>query len=306
MSESARGTWWFTARLLLGALGLSACATDAARLADAHLEKAEAAMFAKSTDYEQLMGRWSRRLSPLHLQFARVKDGDRVLDVGCGTGALASTLASMLPAAQVVGVDPSPDFIAYAQTRATAPGTRFEVGDAQALGFGDATFDVVLAQLVMNFIPDHLKAAREMRRVTRPGGVVSACVWGYDEGMDMLRFFWDEVVALDPAMASKDERTMKLSRKGQLGELWREAGLINVVEAPLEIELSFTSFDDYWKPFLKGAGPAGAYVVSLNEEARGKIEARLRRRLLGDRPDGGFTLKARAWCARGQAPEGPS
>jgi SAM-dependent methyltransferase len=304
MSESVHTSSWFAPFWLCGALGLSACASGPARGADEHLEKAEAAMFAKSADYEQLMGRWSRRLSPLHLEFARVKDGDRVLDVGCGTGALAFTLASTLPTAQVVGIDPSPDFIAYAQRSATSPRTRFEVGDAQALKFGDAAYDVVLAQLVMNFIPDHLTAAREMRRVTRPGGVVSACVWGYDDGTEMLRYFWDEVVALDPAMASKDERTMKLSRKGQLGELWREAGLVNVVEEPLEIELPFASFDDYWQPFLKGAGPAGAYVVSLNDEARGKVAKRLRQRLLGERPDGPFTLKARAWCARGEAPTG--
>lgn len=287
-----------------GVLGLSACAAGSPRVADDHLEKAEAAMFAKSADYEQLMGRWSRRLSPLHLQFARVKDGDRVLDVGCGTGALAFTLAATLPAAQVVGIDPSPDFIAYARRSATSPRMRFEVGDAQELTFGNAEYDVTLAQLVMNFIPDHLKAAREMRRVTRPGGVVSACVWGYDDGVEMLRFFWDELVALDPAMASKDERTMKLSRKGQLGEVWREAGLVNVVEEPLEVELPFASFDDYWQPFLKGAGPAGAYVASLNGEARRKVEARLRQRLLGARADGAFTLKARAWCARGEAPAG--
>jgi SAM-dependent methyltransferase len=178
----------------------------------------------------------------------------------------------------------------------------FEVGDAQALRFEAGAFDSTLAQLVMNFIPDHEKAAREMRRVTRPGGVVSACVWGYDDGMEMLQYFWDEVVALDPAVASKDERTMKLSRRGQLADLWRSAGLVRVEEAPLEIELPFTSFDDYWRPFLAGVGPAGAYVASLSEAERQKVAARLRSRLLGDRPDGPITLKARAWCARGEVP----
>jgi SAM-dependent methyltransferase len=231
-----------------------------------------------------------------------VKDGDRVLDVGAGTGVLALSLESSLPRSEITGIDPSPEFIEYARTHAKTPRVHFEVGDAQALHFEAAAFDATLAQLVMNFIPDHQQAAREMRRVTRPGGVVSACVWGYDDGMQMLQYFWDEVVALDPAVASKDERTMKLSRKGQLAELWRSTGLVRVEEAPLEIELAFTSFDDYWRPFLAGVGPAGAYVASLSEAERQKVAARLRSRLLGDRPDGPITLKARAWCARGEVP----
>ncbi|HVL35323.1 MAG TPA: methyltransferase domain-containing protein [Burkholderiales bacterium] len=176
---------------------------------------------------------------------------------------------------------------------------RFEVGDAQALRYPDGAFDHTMSLLVMNFIPDHEKAIGEMRRVTRPGGVVSACVWDYDAGMEMLRFFWDEVVALDPAMEPRDERHMKLTRAGQLGALWRKAGLTNVQERPLTIEQRYASFADYWTPFLKGAGPGGAYVVSLDEPRRRQLEARLQRRLLGDRPDGPFTLNARAWCVRG-------
>jgi hypothetical protein len=118
----------------------------------------------------------------------------------------------------------------------------------------------------------------------------------------MLRFFWDEVVALDPAMEAKDERHMKLSRQGQLGELWKKAGLANVEEKPLVIEQAYTSFHDYWESFLKGAGPGGAYVVSLPEARRQALETRMRARLLGNRADGPFTLKARAWCVKGQRP----
>jgi SAM-dependent methyltransferase len=179
---------------------------------------------------------------------------------------------------------------------------RFEVGNAQALRHKDGSFDQTMSLLVMNFVPDHEKALGEMRRVTRPGGVVSACVWDYNAGMEMLRFFWDEVVALDPAMEPKDERHMKLSREGQLGALWRKAGLTNVEERDLTIDQSYAAFDDYWTPFLKGAGPGGAYVVSLTEERRRELESRLQKRLLGDRPDGAFTLKARAWCVRGNVP----
>jgi SAM-dependent methyltransferase len=205
-----------------------------------------------------------------------------------------------MPASEIVGVDPSEGFITYAQKNTKSTRVYFEVGDAQALKFKDASFDNTLALLVMNFIPDHDKAIAEMRRVTRTQGTVSACVWDYDSGMQMLRFFWDEAVALDPAVESKDERRMKLSRQGQLGDLWRKAGLINVREEPLVIDQAFSSFNDYWEPFTKGVGPGGVYVVSLSEGRREQLEARMRKRLLGDRQDGPFTLRARAWCVRGE------
>jgi len=267
------------------------------------LTETEAKMFSMSAGYERFMGRWSRLLAPAYVAFAGAKNGDRVLDVGTGTGALAATLAASLTSSEVTGIDPSEGFISYAESNAKSGRVRFEVGDAQALRHQDATFDQTMASLVINFVPDHAKAVAEMRRVTRPQGVVSACVWDYDAGMEMLRFFWDEVVALDPAMAPKDERNMKLSRAGQLGELWRKAGLVNVEEKPLVIEQAFASFDDYWAPFLTGAGPAGAYVVSLGDERRRELEARMRKRLLGNRADGAFVLKARAWCVRGEVPK---
>lgn len=262
---------------------------------------AEAKMFSAAAGYERFMGRWSRLLAPRFVAFAGAKDGERVLDVGTGTGSVVSALAAALPASEIVGVDPSEGFIAFAAKNAGSGRVRFEVGDAQALRFADASFDQVLALLVMNFVPDPEKAIREMRRVARPGGVVSACVWDYNAGMEMLRFFWDEAVALDPAIEPKDERHMKLSREGQLGALWKKAGLANVREQPLTVEQAFSSFDDYWGPFLKGAGPGGAYVVSLTDARRSALEARLRKRLLGNRADGAFTLKARAWCVRGEA-----
>jgi len=265
--------------------------------------EAEAKMFAVSAGYERFMGRWSRLLAPNYIAFAGVKNGDRVLDVGTGTGSAAAAVAAGMPASEIVGVDPSEGFIAYAQKNVTSTRAHFEVGDAQALRFKDASFNQTMALLVMNFVPDHNKAIVEMRRVTRPQGVVSACVWDYNAGMEMLRFFWDEVVALDPAMAPKDERNMKLSREGQLGELWKKAGLVNVQEKPLVIEQAYTSFDDYWGPFLKGAGPGGAYVVSLADERRRQLEARMRKRLLGNRDDGAFILKAQAWCVRGEVPK---
>ena len=260
------------------------------------------ALFAESDAYERFMGRWSRRLAPLLVKFAAVDVQDSVLDVGSGTGALAFALAEALPAVRVTGVDPSTAYVRYAQTRTSGDRVRFQVGDAQALDIPSATFDKTLALLVMNIIPDSAKALREMLRVTRPGGVVAAAVWDYDEGMQMLRVFWDEAVALDSAIAARDERHMPLSKRGELAALWRSHGLERVEEQPITIDLPFASFDDYWRPFLGGQGPAGAYVVSLLEPRRAALEARLRARLFGQRPDGPFSLEGRAWAVKGVVP----
>ena len=247
-------------------------------------------MFEIGDGYELYMGRWSRLLAPRYAAFAGVRDGERVLDVGTGTGALAASL----PNSEVVGVDPSAAFVEHAKKGARA---RFEVGDAQALRFADASFDHAMAMLVINFVPDHGKALGEMRRVTRAGGVVSAAVWDYGEGMESLRIFWDEAVALDPAAAPRHERNMKLCRRGELGALWKKAGLSDVAEDAIVIEQAFSSFDDFWGPFLKGVGPGGAYVASLSDERRGQLRERLRRHW----PAGPFATQARAWCVRGRA-----
>lgn len=292
----------FVAVSLLSMLGLASTWSNGFAQG-ASVTETEAKMFSASIGYERFMGRWSHQLAPAYITFAGITNGEHVLDVGTGTGSLAAAVAVGMPASQIVGVDPSAGFITYAQKNSKSERTRFEVGDAQALTFRDATFDQTLALLVMNFIPDHNKAIAEMRRVTRQGGVVSACVWDYDSGMLMLRSFWDEAIALDPAIEPKDERHMKLSHQGQLAALWQTAGLVNVKESPLAIDQAYTSFNDYWEPFTKGAGPGGAYVVSLPQDRRQQLEARMRKRLLGDRQDGPFKLAARAWCVRGQVPK---
>ena len=293
----------FVSTIVVSFLTLAAVVNQNAFAQNTNKTEAEAQMFAVSAGYERFMGRWSRLLAPAYVAFAGVKNGDRVLDVGTGTGSLAATLEASMPASEVVGVDPSEGFIAYAQKNAKSPRVRFEVGDARALKFKDASFDNTLALLVMNFVPDENKAVAEMRRVTHMQGTVSACVWDYDAGMQMLRFFWDEAVALDPAIEPKDERHMKLSRQGQLGDLWKKAGLTNIKEEPLVIDQAYSSFSDYWEPFTNGAGPGGAYVVSLSQGRREQLESRMRKHLLGDRQDGPFTLKARAWCVRGEVPK---
>jgi SAM-dependent methyltransferase len=245
-------------------------------------------MFSESDGYERFMGRWSRLLAPMFVSFAGVTEGDRVLDVGSGTGALAAA-AGAIQSVLVTGVERAPAYVRYAREHEHG---RFEVGDALALPFADDAFDRTLSMLVLNFIPDPAAALQEMVRVTRAGGVVAAAVWDYGDGMQMLRTFWDAAVALDPDAAPRDERHMPLCTRGALSRLWRTHGLAHVDEQPLTIEIGFASFDDYWQPFLCGQGPAGGYVSSLPESARHALESRLRSSV-------NLSQRARAWAVRG-------
>lgn len=256
-------------------------------------------MFSAGEAYERFMGRWSRQLAPLLVSFAGVRDGHDVLDVGSGTGALSAAVARAAPSSRITGIDPAPSYVAFARTRHPGRQFRFEVGDAQQLAMPDRAFDRTLSLLVLNFIPDPGKALDEMIRVTRVGGTVSAAVWDYGDGMQMLRVFWDEAAAARPASASRDERDMPLCRKGELAKLWHRQGLTTIEEQPLVVETRFASFADYWEPFLDRQGPAGAYVATLSPDERAELRRRLRSRLLTDGRDGPIALTARAWAVRG-------
>jgi SAM-dependent methyltransferase len=264
-----------------------------------HAQGSQQPIFSEADAYERFMGRWSRSLAPVLVKFAGVRDGDTVLDIGSGTGALSAAVIAAAPSSRVTGIDPSAPYVEHARSRHGSERVTFEVGDAQQMRFRDATFDRTLSLLVLNFIPDAGKALGEMKRVTRQGGTIAAAVWDYGEGMEMLRVFWDEAVAADSAAQSKDERHMKYCRRGELSALWREQGLTDVVEEALTIPMRFASFEDFWPPFLAKQGPAGAYVAALSPAARDGLRERLRRRLAGSGPDNGFTLHARAWAARG-------
>src|SRR5262245_19746058 len=173
-------------------------------------------IFSAAQAYEHFMGRWSRSLAPLFVRFAGVRNGDTVLDVGSGTGALTAAVAKTAPSSRIVGIDPAAPYVALAQSQQGSGLIRFEVGDAQQMPFDNAMFDRTVSLLVVNFIPDARKAIGEMKRVTKSKGTIAAAVWDYGEGMEMLRVFWDEAVALTPAAAAKDQRNVALRRRGEL------------------------------------------------------------------------------------------
>ena len=256
-------------------------------------------MFSEADAYEWYMGRWSRLLAPSLVDFSDVREGHALLDVGTGTGMLAFAVRDATKTAHVTGIDPSPAYIAHAKGKNTDPRVQFATGDAQALSFSDAQFDRTMSLLVVNFIPDRERALKEMIRVTKPGGIVSAAVWDYGEGMQMLRLFWDEAVQFDATAESRDEAHMPLCKKGELAAAWRKAGLEDVREMSLRATTRFSSFDDYWQPFRLGQGPAGAYVARLPTERQMELGRRLRRRLLGAETDHPIELQASAWAVRG-------
>jgi SAM-dependent methyltransferase len=260
-------------------------------------------MFADAEHYERFMGRWSRVVASQLLDFADLPRAGRFLDIGSGTGALAFTLAEREPNARVLGIDPSREYVQYAGSKNPFPDrVSFEVGDAQNMHFGDATFDAGVSLLVFNFIPDAKKAIGETRRVTKPGGRISAAVWDYGTGMRMLRVFWDAAVAVDRSAEPSDESHMPLCRSGELEALWKQGGLENVTGRPLDMQMRFASFADYWEPFLLGQGPAGAYVRKIDDALREKLRNEVKRRLALKSEDAAFSLPARVWAVRGSAP----
>ena len=241
--------------------------------------------------------------APLLVEFAEVPDIGHVLDIGCGTGILATTIAAATPAVQVTGIDPSEEYIDYANERSSLSArTTFERGDASALRFADRHFVAALSLLAFNFFPDPVKALREARRVTKPGCRISAAIWDYSAGMRMLRAFWDAATSIDPQADKVDEKNMPLCRAGELSELWRQGGLENVRGQPLDIQMRFESFPDYWDAFLLGQGPAGAYAAALSGDRLQTLRDEVKRRLSISEENRSFALQARMWAVRGSAP----
>lgn len=249
--------------------------------------------------YEPYVGRWSRLVAREFLEWLAVPDAKDWLDVGCGTGALTRTIVDQKEPRSVKGVDSSAGFVEHAKARVGGERVQFEVGDAQALPIDAASFDAAVSGLVLNFVPQPLRAVTEMARVVRPGGVVAAYVWDYAGKMELMRHFWDAAAALDSAASELDEgRRFPICRPEALDELFMQASLRDVEVRAIDIPTVFRDFDDYWSPFLGGQGPAPGYAMSLGEEGRVALRDRIRSGLPTGK-DGKIRLIARAWAVRG-------
>jgi len=243
--------------------------------------------------YLQFMGRYSEPLAARFADLAGIRRSQRVLDVGCGPGALTAELVNRVGAKSVSAVEPSASFTDAVRER--LPGVDVQRSAAEELPFPDDMFDVSLAQLVVHFMADPVLGLREMRRVTRSGAMVAACVWDHAGGRGPLAAFWSAVRELDPA--ALDESDLAGVREGQLASLFTQAGLGAIEVSTLTVRVSHASFDDWWRPFTLGVGPAGAYVASLAPDRRAALRERCRRRL----PAGAVEVTAVAWAAAGRA-----
>jgi SAM-dependent methyltransferase len=246
-----------------------------------------------ASSYDRFMGRYSRPLAPLLASFAGIASGERALDVGAGTGALTAELVARLGARAVAAVDPSAPFVAALIER--FPGVDVREASAEALPFEDSTFDVALAQLVVHFMSDPVAGLGEMARVTRPDGVVAACVWDHGGGKCPLGAFWTAARELDGA--TPDESHLPGVREGHLAQLFHAAGLRDVASTAISVTIEHPSFDEWWTPFTLGVGPAGQYVQRLDDEARDQLRQRCRK-ALGPGP---FEVTAIAWAAKGRS-----
>ena len=254
--------------------------------------------------YERLMGRWSRVLALPFLDFVGTADGDRILDVGCGTGHLSFAVARRTGAGEIRGVDLAPPYIEHARRHNQDARIAFDVGDACALPYPAQGFDRVLSLLVLHFVPEPGRAIGEMRRVAKPGAVVGAAVWDVRGGWISNRMFFDTAAVLDPEAGARRARnyTRPLTRPGELAKAWREAGFERVEETTLAIRMEFASFADYWGPYEGKDGPGAEYVATLDTDAHARLKDAVQAAYLDGEADGPRSYAALAWAVKGRAP----
>lgn len=251
--------------------------------------------------YERFMGRWSALLAPRFIQFAGVRDGLRILDVGCGTGSLSRALLASGRSITVVGVDPTEDYVAFARQTIPDPRVSFRVSSVESLPFPDGSLDAAMALLVLQEMADPEGAVREMPRATRLGGPVAACLWDFQSGLPMFSLFWQaaEAVAPDAVARRRAERPPSQLGLQRLAEIWTGAGLAEVTTGSLELTQEFGSFEDFWLPFLDRSTPVTEFAIAVNRETGGGLASELRRIIPRARSDGSFALPARALAVVG-------
>ena len=253
----------------------------------------------EASNYERYVGRWSRRVAPQFLAWLNPGTNRTWIDVGSGTGALSHAILTACAPHRLLAVDRSPDYVAAVSNHSSDAMLRL-AADASALPITNASFDLAVSGLVLNFLPDPARMIREMMRVLRTHGQLALYVWDYAGRMDLMRYFWDAVVELDPQAAHLDEaQRFPVCRPDALRDLLVSQGLEDVEVRAIDVDTRFRDFDDYWTPFLGGQGPAPGYVASLGEAERTDVRELIRSRLV-PAPDGSISMIARAWAARGK------
>jgi len=254
--------------------------------------------------YQVFLGRWTERLAEALLDVLELPISGAMLDVGCGTGSLAFTMAQRWPHHPVTGVDISEPYIAFARARGRKGRPVFDRGDACSLPYPDDAFAAAVAQLVLNFVPNPSAALREMCRVTRAGGTVGAAVWDFRGGLVYQRMFWDTAAGIDPAAASARNRLFAapLAVPDGLPKLFANAELKSVRTRSVTIRMDYANFDDYWLPLCGGQGPVGVYVAQLAPDVRARIAHAMLQAYCSGAPDGPRSLTATAWATWGTVP----
>ena len=257
-----------------------------------------AEVWGSGEDYEPYVGRWSRLVAIEFLNWLSIAPKQRWLDVGCGTGALSTAILSQSDPVSVMGVDPSPAYIAWATSTIQDGRARFETGDATLLPKSIA--DVVVSGLVLHFVSNPSLALSAMRQAA-PEGLIAAYVWDYADRMELMRHFWDAARALDSRAIELDEGSrFQICHPESLAALWHEVGLTDITTRAIDVPTVFADFDDYWNPFLGGQGPAPSYALSLDREHRNALRDRIRVGLPVS-ANGSINLIARAWAVQGRS-----
>ena len=252
--------------------------------------------------YEYFMGRWSKLVAREFLAWLKVPENLTWLDIGCGTGVLGEAIFTYSKPKQLFSIDPSEGFLARAKARLNGKG-EFMLGHVSELPFENDVFNIVVSGLALNFFEDISSSLAEMKRVSKSNGLISAYVWDYSGRIDLLRYFWDTVISIDPQSHHLDEGVrFPICNSENLEKAFIKAGLTDVTVTTLDIVTVFNDFEDYWNPFLGGQGPAPSYLASLSEDSKEELRNRIFNKLPIE-SNGLIKLLGRAIAIKGKSKE---